>query len=391
MANLKASELAGLRIRQARQQRDWTAKELADQCAAAGAPQITPTVITNLETRRRKTREITLDEVLVLAHVLDVPPLQLMVPQNADEELEVIPGGRLDALAAADWIVGDPAPIGLDVIGAPAASAAGPLERWQERLVRTVGREVLRHRRQRRLSAPQLADRTAELGMPVSRTVLAEVEAGERDTVTVAEVLVLAAALGVAPTELISPVGFDEQIEMLPGRMVDPLEAAKWVYGERVLNVTGSAIVLRSPRTDDMREDSSLLLAEEHEVVVGDVREGEAEVLRRARDLDAARAGVSGAHAAATDAAEHDGDLETAAALMAETERRQQIADAAEVQLASAMSNAAMYRRVAVLQLGSVRAEMRRRGMLLPDLPPSLKGIDDTADQVEVGVADGEG
>ena len=100
MANLKASELAGLRIRQARQQRDWTAKELADQCAAAGAPQITPTVITNLETRRRKTREITLDEVLVLAHVLDVPPLQLMVPQNADEELEVIPGTCLDALAA---------------------------------------------------------------------------------------------------------------------------------------------------------------------------------------------------------------------------------------------------------------------------------------------------
>ena len=63
----------------------------------------------------------------------------------------------------------------------------------------------------------QLADRTAELGMPIPRSVLANLESGRRDTVSVAEVLVLAAALDVAPIELICPVGFDKQTEMLPG------------------------------------------------------------------------------------------------------------------------------------------------------------------------------
>ena len=73
------------------------------------------------------------------------------------------------------------------------------------------------------MSVQKLADRTAELGMPIPRSVLANLESGRRDTVSVAEVLVLAAALDVAPVELICPVGFDKQMGMLPGRAVDPL------------------------------------------------------------------------------------------------------------------------------------------------------------------------
>lgn len=68
----------------------------------------------------------------------------------------------------------------------------------------------------------QLADRTAELGMPIPRSVLANLESGRRETVSAAEVVILAAALDIAPIELISPVGFDQQVEMLPGRMMDP-------------------------------------------------------------------------------------------------------------------------------------------------------------------------
>ena len=214
---------------------------------AAGAPQITPTVITNLETRRRKTREITVDEVLVLAHILEVPPLQLIVPQDAGEELEVVPGLNLDALAATDWIAG----VRIDDLGSSEPDADGPFARWQERLARMVGREVLRHRHRRKLSASQLADRTTELGMPVPRSVLADLKAGKRDAVAIAEVLVLAASLGVAPTELICPVGFDEQIELLPGRMMEPLQASRWVDGELALDVTAPEPVFRGPKAGD--------------------------------------------------------------------------------------------------------------------------------------------
>ena len=291
MANLSASDLAGLRIRQARQRRDWTAKELADHCAAAGAPQITPTVITNLETRRRKTRELTVDEMLVLAHVLDVPPLQLIVPLDPEDELEILPGINLDAQSAADWIVGNSASVGLNAISGPEPSAADHVARWQERLVRLVGREVLRHRNQRRLSARQVADRTAELGMPVPRSGLADLESGRGATVAVAEIMVLAAALDVAPVELICPVGFDKEIELLPGRMMDPLMASRWVDGELVLDVSGPEAVFRTPAAGD---ESTTRLAEHHAALLEQVDVQDAEAARCAADI--AAASVAAAH-----------------------------------------------------------------------------------------------
>jgi hypothetical protein len=135
------------------------------------------------------------------------------------------------------------------------------LDDWQGRVTRMVAREIRRYRDERKMSAQQLADRTAELGMEVPRSVIANLESGRRETVTVPEVLVLAAALQVAPMELLCPVGFDEQIEMLPGRMMDPLTASRWVDGELVLDVTGPATALRPPAAG---EESSTRLIERH-------------------------------------------------------------------------------------------------------------------------------
>ncbi len=89
------------------------------------------------------------------------------------------------------------------------------------------------------MSVQRLADRTAEFGMPIPRSVLANLESGRRGTVSVAEVLALAAALDVSPVELMCPVGFDEQAEMLPGRTADPREALRWFTGELKLDITG--------------------------------------------------------------------------------------------------------------------------------------------------------
>lgn len=107
MTNFSASDLAGKRIREAREAKGWRVKDLADHCAKAGAGHITAAVITNLETRRRATREITADELLALAYVLDVPPVQLISPLNGDERLEVVPGVMFGPLEATGWIADD--------------------------------------------------------------------------------------------------------------------------------------------------------------------------------------------------------------------------------------------------------------------------------------------
>jgi transcriptional regulator with XRE-family HTH domain len=83
----------------------------------------------------------------------------------------------------------------------------------------------------------QLADRTDVLGMPIPQSVLANLESGRRETVSIAEVLVLAAALDVSPMELLCPVGFDKETEILPGHAIDPLTVRRWITGMLKLDV----------------------------------------------------------------------------------------------------------------------------------------------------------
>ena len=107
MTNLSASDLAGRRIRQIRERRGWTREDLADRCAGIGAEYITTTVITNLETRRRASRQITVDELLVLAHVLEVPPLYLFAPADGTEKLQVARDVQKDSIESSAWIADD--------------------------------------------------------------------------------------------------------------------------------------------------------------------------------------------------------------------------------------------------------------------------------------------
>lgn len=111
MTNLSASDIAALRIREARTKRGWRVKDLAERCKKAGAPAITAAVITNLETRRRPGREITAEELVALAWVLDVPPVQLLCPLNRDEALQVVPGEDKGPLEAVAWMADEDAVI----------------------------------------------------------------------------------------------------------------------------------------------------------------------------------------------------------------------------------------------------------------------------------------
>lgn len=116
---------------------------------------------------------------------------------------------------------------------------------WNQRIARRVGREVARAREQlvdergRRLSAQALADRCAELGHPLDRSVIAKLEKGIRQTVSVADLLVLAKALELPPLALVFAVGYEEETEVLPGRSEHPVTALRWASGEGVLPPRG--------------------------------------------------------------------------------------------------------------------------------------------------------
>lgn len=105
---------------------------------------------------------------------------------------------------------------------------------WAETLVARIMGEVrrLRGRDHSALSAAKLADRTADIGYPISRNVLAELENGRKRSLDVAELLVLAAALGVSPAQLMFPELPKGQVEVLPGVPQESHDALRWFSGE---------------------------------------------------------------------------------------------------------------------------------------------------------------
>lgn len=103
---------------------------------------------------------------------------------------------------------------------------------WPARFTRAVAGQVHRHRKERGWSAQRLSEECAKLGFDFPRSTLADLESGRRAHVSVAELLVLAAALGIPPLLLIFPVGSSEGAEVLPGEVRPVFRAAQWFAGE---------------------------------------------------------------------------------------------------------------------------------------------------------------
>lgn len=112
---------------------------------------------------------------------------------------------------------------------------------WAAQIAKQVGRGVVHYRGQARdarggkLTAQALADRCAGLGLPMDRTVIAKLEKGTRQTITVGELVVLARALNIPPVQLLFPLGREAETEIFPGESVDTWEALKWFTGEQEL------------------------------------------------------------------------------------------------------------------------------------------------------------
>jgi len=92
-------------IRRYRQQRGLSAQQVSDACAKAGL-EISRSTLADLENGRRE--NITVTELLMLAAVLDVPPVQLMLPVlRGENTAEILPELSAPVWDAALWIRGE--------------------------------------------------------------------------------------------------------------------------------------------------------------------------------------------------------------------------------------------------------------------------------------------
>jgi transcriptional regulator with XRE-family HTH domain len=104
---------------------------------------------------------------------------------------------------------------------------------FQMSLAARFGNAVSARRKALQLTASELARQTAELGYPISRGAIAQIESNSRSgKIDVAELLVLAAALNIPPVLLLFHDFPDEEpVEMLPGVRAYSADAVRWVSG----------------------------------------------------------------------------------------------------------------------------------------------------------------
>jgi transcriptional regulator with XRE-family HTH domain len=97
------TQVVAERVKQLRNDQGLSAQRLADRCAEAGAVWLDRSVIANLESGRRQS--VSIDEVLVLALVLNVAPVHLFVPVTP-QAMHVSPKWAVGAPVVRQWVRG---------------------------------------------------------------------------------------------------------------------------------------------------------------------------------------------------------------------------------------------------------------------------------------------
>ncbi|WP_327696417.1 helix-turn-helix transcriptional regulator [Streptomyces sp. NBC_00459] len=93
---------------------------------------------------------------------------------------------------------------------------------WTDRVKANIAGEVRRRRKEMGWSAQDLADQCEQLGHPIPRNVIANMESGRRASLPLVDVMVLAAALETYPVCLIFPVGYVDRTQELPFQSLVP-------------------------------------------------------------------------------------------------------------------------------------------------------------------------
>lgn len=127
---------------------------------------------------------------------------------------------------------------------------------WDLTLAERAGNAVQKRRKARGWTGVQLAERTAELGYPITRVAISKIEGNSRaGKLDVAELLVLAAALDIPPVLLLAPDFPDGQVETWPGHSVDSRQAVGWFSGRESELIHADALAAEGDRRlSDMRQ-----------------------------------------------------------------------------------------------------------------------------------------
>jgi transcriptional regulator with XRE-family HTH domain len=94
----------GVRVRQLRDARGWSAMRLAKRLDELGYGRMDRDVIANLENGRRRT--VTVEDWLALALALDVAPVHLLVPPRSEDRL-LVGHLEIDPDLARAWVRGE--------------------------------------------------------------------------------------------------------------------------------------------------------------------------------------------------------------------------------------------------------------------------------------------
>lgn len=121
------SDLVAEQIRKHRERLNLTREDLAQECAKLGAPELTAAAIINIEVGRknpktgRRRREVSVDELLVLAYAMAVPPLELVFPLVGTAEVMSPPNwqGGITPFLAWRWATGEEPPAHVQPDGKP--------------------------------------------------------------------------------------------------------------------------------------------------------------------------------------------------------------------------------------------------------------------------------
>lgn len=102
------AELIQKNVATYRSRREWTQADLAENLEALGLPWDRSTVA-KVESGRR---QVTVEELVVLAAALDVSPLALFLPRDDTQRVQITPNKSVDGYWAWQWARGELVPVG---------------------------------------------------------------------------------------------------------------------------------------------------------------------------------------------------------------------------------------------------------------------------------------
>ncbi|WP_138906437.1 helix-turn-helix domain-containing protein [Streptomyces chryseus] len=106
------------------------------------------------------------------------------------------------------------------------------IDDWSTQLTARVAEQLRRARKEAGLTVAETADACAALGLAVPKTTITNLENGRRNSVDLAEFLVLAEVLAVPPISLLFPLGVAPTVAVLPGRQMSVWDGVAWFTGE---------------------------------------------------------------------------------------------------------------------------------------------------------------